>query len=653
MPTVIEDIDYLRQHSIKQNYIFLIDSGDRDRVQFPIPSVYTITFDQPFLNVFGLQVIDADIPNASFNIDGGNPLYSTNNTISFYIHDDSIDISTIDPLTYTLATIAPGNYTIQTLIAAINSSTNPLLKMRLNNDSDMPFETISIQTQTDPPETTNTLVFTCPYPFVIDMSQSTMAETLGFDLLTNANMNESSREPLQQRFTTFMPKLVQSDIYKYHKNQEYGMYHSVDLPPNIGLGNANMIYDGPTGITTNTVLDISNYVAQSFYVPYNCYLTNVSAALGNRTGVVSGEIQWSLFANSNNFGSSSTLSPLIYPGIPGTRITLSNVDEPTYGTIKTQYIDGGYSPTISTSETTALFAYLTPGIYWIVLYSQNSSNTLYYNDVPLSGGKSLNQFMLQSSDSGYTYAAPLDDIGDGLQYNASLQITLQQEYHKLTAPGIYSLLGQRFMVLRCKEIEDHSTRSLAYTKHNLGIAKFSMGVVGISQNRLDYSSVPLREFFPIGKLSKLSFQFETIDGKLYDFKGVNHTITFAVHYYEAIGKYTFKTGLLNPNYTGDFLKDIEYGCGGDDGEEDSDDQEFDYNRDNFEESLNIREHRHLPDTIRRMDREALQRFSLSPNEYEMLQNNTKINNMYNNGDENNTSSDATASQTPQNLYWNT
>ena len=63
-----------------------------------------------------------------------------------------------------------------------------------------------------------------------------------------------------------------------------------------------------------------------------------------------------------------------------------------------------------------------------------------------------------------------------------------------------------------------------------------------------------------------------------------------------------------------FLKDVEYGCGGDAGEEDSDDQEFDYNRDQYEDYYNAREHRHLPDTIDTMDREAYRRFQLNDDE---------------------------------------
>jgi hypothetical protein len=623
----IEDVDYMKQNSVKQNYIFMIDSTDRDHYQFPTPSVYTITFDQPFTNVFGFEVIDANIPNSAYNIEGtynGNNndyIYPINNTFSFYIHDSNLNISTIDPIKYTNISMTPGNYTIQTLIATINSPTNPLLQMHVNGDSNMPIATIYIQPQTNPPEVTNTLVFTCPYPFVIDTSQSTIAETLGFDLLTIANLNESSRPPLLQRFTTFTPNIIHLDNYKY---QEYSMYHSVDLPPNIGLGNADITYTGPTAIIRSISLGTSNYVAQSFVVPYNCYLTGVSVALGNSTGVINGPAYWSLYSNNSNFNTDilSDRCPSL-PGVPGTLIQLTNLEPDNIGLLDVDYIDGGYTPTTSTSDAiTPTFAYLTPGIYWIVLNSPDiNQNTLYYNDVPLSSSEALDRYMLVSNDSGVNYIPnPFDNRSDGLQYISSLQITIQQEYHKLTAPGIYSLLGQRSVVLRCKEIEDFSLRSLAYTKHCLGIAKFTLGVVGVSANRLDYSSVPLREFFPIGKLSKLSFRFETINGKLFDFKGVNHTITFAIHYYEAARQTYFKTGLLNPNYTGNFIQDVEYGCGGDAAEEDSDDQEFEYNRDEFEDKYNAREHRHLPDTINNIDREAYTRFTLNDDELESFNN---------------------------------
>ena len=75
----IEDIDYLKKNSTKENYLFLVNSKTRDHINFPDPNNYTITFDIPFKNVIGIEVIDASIPRAMYTID------KYNNTIYYYI----------------------------------------------------------------------------------------------------------------------------------------------------------------------------------------------------------------------------------------------------------------------------------------------------------------------------------------------------------------------------------------------------------------------------------------------------------------------------------------------------------------------------------------------------------------------------------------
>ncbi len=65
----IEDVDYLKQNSQKQSYIFLVNSKDRDKGSYPTPSEYVVDFSQPFTNVIGLNVLDASIPRTMYNID--------------------------------------------------------------------------------------------------------------------------------------------------------------------------------------------------------------------------------------------------------------------------------------------------------------------------------------------------------------------------------------------------------------------------------------------------------------------------------------------------------------------------------------------------------------------------------------------------------
>ena len=81
-----------------------------------------------------------------------------------------------------------------------------------------------------------------------------------------------------------------------------------------------------------------------------------------------------------------------------------------------------------------------------------------------------------------------------------------------------------------------------------------MGVVGYSDSRFDYSSVPVKEFHPIGKLAKLTFNFVKKDGDFYDFKGINHTLTMVIRYYTPVQKRVFEQSVLNPNYNSNILE---------------------------------------------------------------------------------------------------
>ena len=79
----IEDVDFMKQHSIKENFTFVIDSSKRNKTEYPNPNNYSITFDMPFKNVFGIEVLDVSIPKTMYNIDINtlidNNIYEDNN----------------------------------------------------------------------------------------------------------------------------------------------------------------------------------------------------------------------------------------------------------------------------------------------------------------------------------------------------------------------------------------------------------------------------------------------------------------------------------------------------------------------------------------------------------------------------------------------
>jgi hypothetical protein len=345
----IEDIHYLKNNSIKQTCVILIDSKNRDLNVYPNPNDYVVFFNVPFKNVIGFDIIDSSIPRTMYSVD------KYNNSLFIYIHPTT-DIETFnnvinnldnknnkDPTfnnIFTEIIIAPGDYSLLAFIEEFNNQIkNIFLPKYFPNNTDKLFQ---INSLSDPTSIKNTIQFICTNPFIINMGDSTIAETLGFYLLTTIELN-----------------------------------------------NINYIY---------------NNIYKKLYISF------------------------------------------------------------------------------------------------------------YNNDA----------------------------------------INKSKPYY-LISPGMICFTGEKYILMRSKEIEEHSFGSLAYTNNNLGVAKFRTNNVGFNDEKLYITKIPIREFHPIGKLSQLSIRFETADRKLYDFKGVNHNITLAIYYYEPSFKQSNEfNSILNPNYTTNF-----------------------------------------------------------------------------------------------------
>jgi len=599
----IEDVDYLRANSIKQSYVFLVDSADRDHAAYPHPSDYVVNFSAPFTNVVGMEVLDASVPRTMYNVD------AINNTVTFLIHSSNVAPGAAwAAANATMVSLEPGEYTIQTLVPALTAA----LKMHVDNDPAGPLATITAETVSTPPDTKNTLRFRCPYPFFLDMGRSTLAETLGFDLLTTAFPRESDlilpgatdAQRLACRYTAPVP------LDPLHPSGPSGgarVFHSVDLPFSVG-SNAlptSEPFVGPRGILRSlplgTTADAGGgaRVAQRFTVPSDTNLTQVFVALTTDAPLASyGGVTApaSLALGATWEVRTGTAARPSETGAGGATVAS--------GTIALSYTDG----TLSDSD--RVVARLAAGeYYWLILAplplpagadpaAPANRLRVYYNDVLAT------ETTLRTSP-GVSWSGP-DPLptpdADEIFFAASATVQTTDDYHRITAPGIYSLVGPRYITLRCPEIEENAFRSLSYMRHNLGLAKIRLGVVGYSENRLDYSNIPIREFHPIGRLTKITIRFYLPDGTLYDFKGVNHTITLAVHYYEPVQKQVFSRSIINPNYTGNVL---EYMYRQEDQESDSTDQEEDHNRDDMEPLYRYRERNFAPENAERRDEAAL------------------------------------------------
>ena len=156
--------------------------------------------------------------------------------------------------------------------------------------------------------------------------------------------------------------------------------------------------------------------------------------------------------------------------------------------------------------------------------------------------------------------------------------------NQVISPGIVDTIGEKYVTMHCPEIEDHSTRSLSYSKHNLGLARFRLGVIGYNDETISINRTQLREFHPIGKFSRMTLEFRMQNGMLYDFKGANHNITFAIHYYEINTPKQLDRSILNQNYNADMMQYMTQLM--DDDEEDEDEDDDDDDDDDDEDETN-------------------------------------------------------------------
>jgi hypothetical protein len=398
----IEDITYLQKNSIRQSYVILIDSKNRNIELYPDPNYYVVNFNVPFKNVIGFDIIDTSIPRTMYSVD------KYNNTIYYYIHTDNtpnsfnnviLDLSNTEKYDPTYdgrfkKFIMPfGDYSLASFIEFFNREFNAHVIETTDNSIILEASGLS-----EPTDITDTIQFKCNYPFIFNMYDSTLAETLGFDLLI--------KEEYHNKRYTYNEKLTKKIIIN---NEEISAHLKL-------------------------------------YISFN---------------------------------------------IPSSNDDLTNI---------------------------------------------------------------------------------------------------------IIGPGLVCFTGEKYVILRSPEIEEHSFGSLAYTNNNLGIAKFRTNSLGFNDEKLFITKIPIREFHPIGKLSKITFRFETAEKNLYDFKGINHNITLAIFYFEP----TFKqkeefNSILNPNYTNNF-NDYKYINAEQEIINESDDDEDDINEDDIHENFsrdNINDYRKM------------------------------------------------------------
>ena len=165
----IEDIQYLKENSIEENFVLFIDSGTRNRKLGYTPSEYIVEFDEPFKNVFGLEILDASIPRTMYIIDKYNDKF----TLTYRYNN----------VNYTKEILFERqDYNIETLLSELSIK----LSFTIGTSS----IDINAMSLSSPYIRKSIIYYESKYPFRFDFTNCPIAELLGFDEYgTNTNPN--------------------------------------------------------------------------------------------------------------------------------------------------------------------------------------------------------------------------------------------------------------------------------------------------------------------------------------------------------------------------------------------------------------------------------------------------------------------------------
>jgi len=602
----IEDVNYLKENSIKQTYTFLIDSSDRDKTIFPDPNNYVVEFSTPFRNIIGMEIIDASIPRTMYNVD------IENNSIYYYIGTDDNDSLIKDGVAdeieaeavITNASIISNSLNIKDRGYAYIKNVVNLYNIYNSGGIGGTKKGITISLK---------LTAFSLYNSTIGADNSYTLLDFRYNHLINPKISEEApiivkliRQNSETQIYNLLFRIGNVTNEKIINN--INLSYLTHIAWTISENNTWQIYLNATTDSSKThessigiknVFYTDKYIGKRFELDYGDWDTanlNVSDfKIYNRvlnqkelndcnnnvhTNTISNLIIWYkmdeiINGTVENSGYTKTINYKdvfnkreIMPGDYTIKTFLTNYDE-------LNNFEIGFKEHSDPSELTNLMdiysrkpfildmkrSTISENLGFDLYANQNTQDRYIYKDIYRYNDNMKKIFHSVVNDN------QVKEFNDG-----------KVDIYIIVSPGIVYFIGNKYIVMKCPEIEAHLYGSLSYSKYTLGLAKFRVDNVGINSERLSITKLPVREFHPIGKLAKMTLRFETNKGTLYDFKGVNHNIVFAIYYYEPIQKKFPEGSLLNPEYKMNY---IDYQYNQEEIEGDSDDDEEDFSRDNI------------------------------------------------------------------------
>lgn len=602
----IEDVNYLKANSIKQTYTFLIDSNERDRTIYPDPNNYVVEFSTPFKNIIGMEIIDASIPRTMYNVD------VENNSIYYYIGTDDNDTlikEGVQEENNVNAVVT--NLTIYNNTLNVKDRGYVYIKNHVNLYNI--YNTGGIGGVTKGITISFKLTAFSIYKNGIGADNSYTILDFRYNHLINPKSSEDSpiivkliRQNNESQTYNILFKIGNETNEKIINN--INLSYLTHVSWTISENNTWQIYlNGTTdpskthssSFSIKNVFYTDKYIGKRFELndgdwdTANMYISDFkiynkvlnqnqinSCIINVHTNSFNSLVLWykmdTIINNelenqgyNRNFHYTDIFNKIdIMPGDYTLKTFFQNYDE-------LNNFEIGFKEHSDPSELTNLMdiysrkpfildmkrSTISENLGFDLYANKNTYDRYIYKEIYKYNENMIKIFHSKINDN------QVKEFDDG-----------KVDIYIITSPGIVYFIGNKYIIMKCPEIEEHLYRSLSYSKFTLGLAKFRVDNVGINSERLSITKLPVREFHPIGKLAKMSLRFETNKGTLYDFKGVNHNIVFAIYYYEPVQKNFPQGSLLNPEYKMNY---IDYQYNHEEIEGDSDDEEEDFSRDSI------------------------------------------------------------------------
>ena len=625
----IEDINYMKENSIKQAYTFIIDSSDRDRNMYPNPNNYVVNFSTPFKNIIGMEIIDASIPRAMYTIDVDNNelYYYIGNDVDDEIITDGIQISNSADLMLRNGAAIANSSNLQLSGGGYAILSNSINIYNIYRANALATSAAAVAKNSTIGGTTLGLTFNLSVKLtiadnnvkcnIIDFSYN-HAYTIN-NIFNNINIQiekdpqEDAAVDLYILTFTIGTRIIDIPIYNFDITTNYlNIYWSI-LNRTWYIGT----FDENRNVISYDVFNNCDEIKNVFYTRKYIGKKYEAESNWNNSNIL-------LLKDFKIYNVAMASSNVMLDTINLTRppATLPIWYKMKDSTEDNTIINDGYNSSIDYKDIFK-YIYISPGDYTFKTFITKYNELVQNNDLEIMFSETTTPPELSNLIDIFT-KAPLivdmkrttlsENLGFDLYPTANNEdryisksppslttdsVLAKMFYSRLnkdykpnvstnnkwiiTSPGIVYFIGNKYIIMRCPEIEEHLYRSLSYSKYTLGLAKFRVDSVGINSEKLTITKIPVREFHPIGKLSRMTLRFETNKGSLYDFKGINHNIIFAIFYYEPIQKNVPTRSILNPEYKMNY---IDYLYKQEEIEGDSDDDEDnneDYSRDNIDD----------------------------------------------------------------------